>query len=98
MLGEGASPSSKTPRAFARAVTGGQGCVIFFKMLTLNAGQKIVVYDGKKQELGEGTLIRQTVHADMNLIAYECEEHTILGRGSHFVRVGNEVHAIEIPD
>ena len=62
---------------------------------SLQAGQRIVVYDTRKQELGEGTLLRQTVHGDMNLIAYECEEHTILARGDHYVRVSGELRQIQ---
>lgn len=56
-------------------------------MEDLKPGQKIVVYSGQREELGEGTFKRREVHADMNMVAYECEEHTILAKGSHFVRV-----------
>lgn len=56
-------------------------------MLDLKQGLKIVVYDGTKIELGEGTLIAVCLHRDMNLTAYECEEHTILAKGDHYVRL-----------
>jgi hypothetical protein len=57
-------------------------------MLELKKGQKIAVYDERRRELGEGTLIRVTRHSEMNMTAYECEEHTILAKGEHFVRAG----------
>lgn len=60
----------------------------------LKPGQKIVVYTGQREELGEGTFLRREVHADMNVIAYECEEHTILAKGSHFVRVDGQLKFI----
>ena len=53
----------------------------------LRAGLKIVVYTGRRVELGEGTFVRRTVHPDLNMVAYECEEHTILARGDHFIRL-----------
>jgi hypothetical protein len=56
-------------------------------MLDLKKGQKIAVYDGRRRELGEGTLIRVTQHSEMNMTAYECEEHTILAKGEHFIRI-----------
>ena len=41
----------------------------------------------RRVELGEGTFLRRTVYVDLNMIAYECEEHTILARGDHFIRL-----------
>ncbi len=56
-------------------------------MMDLKRGQKIIVFDAQKCELGEGTLIRATPHSDLGVIAYECVEHTILAKGIHYVRL-----------
>jgi hypothetical protein len=55
--------------------------------IMMNVGDKIVVYDGQKVELGEGTFIRRTLHPDLRMTAYECNEHTILAKGAHYVKV-----------
>ncbi len=66
----------------------------FLFMDELRPGEKIAVYNYERQELGEGTFIRLTPHAEMNLLAYECEEHTILARGDHFLRVAGRLRFI----
>lgn len=53
----------------------------------LRPGLKIIVYTDRRVELGEGTFLRRTLHEDINMVAYECEEHTILARGDHFIRL-----------
>lgn len=58
-------------------------------------GQRIVVFNQKREELGEGTFIRRTHHKDMDMIAYECEEHTILARGDHYLRLEGQLHFIQ---
>jgi hypothetical protein len=63
-------------------------------MPEIKTGQKIVVFNGQQQELGEGTFVRLTRHEEMNLIAYECEEHTILARGEHLLRLDGKMHII----
>ena len=64
-------------------------------MPEIKTGQKIVVFNGQRQELGEGTFVRLTRHMEMNLIAYECEEHTILAHGEHFLSIEGEMYAIQ---
>lgn len=59
-------------------------------MWMLKTGEKIIVYDSKKVELGEGTFLRQTFHGDLKMIAYECKEHTILAKGPHFLKVNGQ--------
>ena len=56
--------------------------------MDLKVGQKIVVFDANKIELGEGTFLRRTPVPEMKMVAYECEEHTILAKSPHYVRVG----------
>lgn len=63
----------------------------------LNAGEKIAVYDSKKVELGEGTFLKQTFHPELKMIAYECQEHTILAKGPHYVKVKGKMLLI-MPD
>lgn len=55
--------------------------------MVINPGQKISVRNAQGEELGEGTFLQQTYHEDLDMTAYECEEHTILARGEHYVRV-----------
>lgn len=62
-------------------------CESLRPMDELRAGLKIVVYTDRRVELGEGTFVRRTIHSDLNMVAYECEEHTILARGDHFIRL-----------
>lgn len=61
----------------------------------IKTGEKIVVFNGQRQELGEGTFIALTKHPELNLVAYECEEHTILARGDHYLQIDGEVHTIQ---
>jgi len=61
----------------------------------IRRGQKIVVFNKQRQELGEGTFIRCTQHKDMDVVAYDCEEHTILARGDHYLRVEGQLHFIQ---
>lgn len=66
---------------------------MYAEWIMIKAGEKIVVFDSNKVELGEGTFIRQTIHADLRMTAYECEEHTILAKGSHYLKVrGQTIH------
>jgi hypothetical protein len=58
-------------------------------------GQKIAIFNQKRQELGEGTFIRRTQHKEMDMTAYECEEHTILARGDHYLRVEGKLHFVQ---
>lgn len=64
----------------------------------MNSGDKIVVFDAQKNELGEGTFRQRTVHPDLGLIAYECDEHVILAKLPHFVRTGGQTITVrELP-
>lgn len=65
-------------------------------MLQLKRGQKIAVYDSERRELGEGTFVRLSQIEDMNMMAYECAEHTILAKGVHFVRVEGQVIEVRV--
>jgi len=66
-----------------------------YLMDEFTAGQLIVVYNKQREELGEGTLVRRTIHLDLEMVAYECEEHTILARGAHYVRVNGQLHFVQ---
>ena len=61
--------------------------------VAIERGQKIVVLDGERRELGEGTFISRDRHGEMTV--YECREHTILAKGEHYVRVGGETHKVK---
>ena len=61
----------------------------------LQPGMKIVVYTDKKVELGEGTYVRTSTHPDMRMTVYECQEHTILAKGKHYLRVAGELQLID---
>ena len=57
-------------------------------------GTKITVFDSGRVELGEGTLRRYEFQADRLLTIYECEEHVILAKGDHYLKVDGIIHHI----
>ncbi len=57
-------------------------------------GTKITVFDGRRVELGEGTLRRHEFQAERELTVYECEEHVILAKGDHYLKVDGKIHFI----
>lgn len=63
--------------------------------MDIQPGQKIAVYTEQKIELGEGTFRAREWLPDMNTTAYECDEHTILARGAHYVRTGGQWFFVE---
>ncbi len=64
----------------------------------LAPGAKITVYTAEKVELGEGTFLRKTEHADLGMTAYECREHTILAKGRHYLKIGSGRPEVVIPE
>jgi hypothetical protein len=66
-------------------------------MIPIAKGEKIVVYDSKKVELGEGTFVEREYIPAMKVTAYECLEHTILARGGHWLKVRGEMHFVAAP-
>lgn len=63
--------------------------------MDFQTGDKIKVYDSSQIELGEGTLIKTERIPGMAMTVYECQEHTILAKGTHYVRLGGQLHKIE---
>lgn len=61
-------------------------------------GDKITVYDSTKTELGEGTLIKTEKISGLNMMVYECREHTILAKGTHFVLRAGSLYKIELEE
>lgn len=61
---------------------------------SLPPGTKIVVFDQHRVELGEGTLIRQEYEVDRELTVYECEEHVILAKGEHYLKVAGVLYHV----
>jgi hypothetical protein len=61
----------------------------------LQPGSKITVFDRLKNELGEGTLKRREFEAGRDLTVYECEEHVILAKGEHYLKVDGKTYRIK---
>lgn len=59
-------------------------------------GDKITVFDENRIELGEGTLIRVEALADIKMVAYECREHIILAKSTHYVRRADDFIKVEL--
>ncbi len=64
--------------------------------LQLSKGDKITVFDSQKNELGEGTYLSHEIISDLNLVAYHCEEHTILAKAKHWLKVRGEIQMINV--
>ncbi|HMN69546.1 MAG TPA: hypothetical protein PKC28_13480 [Bdellovibrionales bacterium] len=59
----------------------------------LKRGERIVVYDRDRVELGEGTFQEREIHGATT--AYVCAEHTILAQGPHYIKLRGEWHQID---
>ncbi len=64
-------------------------------LMHLNTGEKIVVYDSRKIELGEGTFLRCEKILSLGITVYECREHAILAKGVHYVRKDDQLYKID---
>lgn len=60
--------------------------------LEIPPGAHITVYDEKQTELGEGIFVNKTSHGSLS--AYECREHTILVRGTHYILLNGHLHSV----
>lgn len=63
--------------------------------MDLASGEKIVVYNSERVELGEGTLIRVEHIPEMKMTVYECQEHAILAKSPHFVKKDGTLFKVE---